>query len=291
VAEVRSPTVRRRELGALLRALRLERGLTVEQVAERLLCSSSKVSRMETGHRGATARDIRDLCDLYEVTDPAERSRMSRLAAEGKQQGWWQSYELDNYATYVGLEQEATAIRQYQSTTIPGLLQTSDYARAMADVLVPEVSPERAAEFVEVKRRRQARLAGDPPLPLTAVLDEAVLHRVVGGPAVMAAQLDHLIEASGIHNVTIRIIPYEAGAHPAMDSTFTIIQFTEPLPSVVYVEGLIGWLYIERSQDIMRYGQVFDYLCNMTLNPQESTELVAKVGAKYRRAQTNAVQA
>jgi transcriptional regulator with XRE-family HTH domain len=291
VAEVRSPTVRRRELGALLRALRLERGLTVEQVAERLLCSPSKVSRMETGHRGATARDIRDLCNLYEVTDPAERSRMSRLAAEGKQQGWWQSYELDSFATYVGLEQEATAIRQYQSTAIPGLLQTSDYARAMADVLVPEVSPERAAEFVEVKRRRQARLAGDPPLPLTAVLDEAVLHRAVGGPTVMGAQLDHLTEASEIHNVTIRIIPYEAGAHPAMDSTFTIIQFTEPVPSVVYVEGLIGWLYLERPQDITRYEQVFENLCNMSLNPQESTELVAKVGAKYRRTQTNAVQA
>jgi hypothetical protein len=200
VAEVRSPTVRRRELGALLRALRLERGLTVEQ--------------------------------------------------------------------------EATAIRQYQSTAIPGLLQTSDYARAMADVLVPEVSPERAAEFVEVKRRRQARLAGDPPLPLTAVLDEAVLHRAVGGPAVMGAQLDHLVEAS---EDTIRIIPYEAGAHPAMDSTFTIIQFTEPVPSVVYVEGPIGMLYIKRLQDITHYEQTFGNLCNMALNPREPTELVVWV--------------
>src|ERR1700751_1230693 len=100
VPEVRSPTLRRRELGAFLRSRRLELGLTVEQVAERLLCSPSKVSRMETGHRGATPRDIRDLCDLYGVSDPAQRERMARLAAEGKQQGWWQSYELD-FANYV----------------------------------------------------------------------------------------------------------------------------------------------------------------------------------------------
>src|ERR1700691_4646268 len=109
-----SPTVRRRELGALLRALRNERGLTFEQAAGELLCSPSKVSRMETGQRGATARDVRDLCDLYEVTDVAERNRMARLAVEGKQQGWWQSYELDNFAIYVGLGEDAIAIKQEQ---------------------------------------------------------------------------------------------------------------------------------------------------------------------------------
>src|SRR6266852_4374594 len=126
VPEVRSPTVRRRELGALLRKLRLENGLTVEQAAERLLFSMSKLSRIETGHGVATLRDVRDLCDLYGVTDEAERDRMMNLAREGKQQAWWQSYDLD-FGTYVGLEADATAIQRYQSIVIPGLLQTADY--------------------------------------------------------------------------------------------------------------------------------------------------------------------
>jgi transcriptional regulator with XRE-family HTH domain len=290
-ARRREFTVRRRELGALLRELRNQRGLTVEQVAAELLCSPSKVSRMETGQRGATARDIRDLCGLYGVSDPVEQARMTRLAAEGKQQGWWQSYELDYFATYVGLEQDATAIRQYQSTTMPGLLQTPDYVRAMADVLVPAVSPERADELVEVKQRRQARLAGEPSLPLSVVLDEAVLHRVVGGAVTMAAQLEHLIDVTKIHNVTVQVIPYSAGAHPAMDSTFTILGFARPVASVVYVEGLVGWLYIELAQDIARYEQVFDRLRDIALNPKESIELIANVSANYRRAETAAVRA
>jgi transcriptional regulator with XRE-family HTH domain len=289
VPELRSPTIRRRELGALLRALRLEQGLTVEQVAGRLLCSPSKVSRMETGQRGATARDVRDLCDLYGVTSPDERARMAKLAAEGKQQGWWQSYELDYFATFVGLEEAATVIKMYQSTTIPGLLQTPDYVRAMSGVLVPEVSAERTEELVEVKRRRQGRLSGEPPLPLSVVLDEAVLHRAVGGPAAMAVQLDRLIEATRIYKVTIQVIPYSAGAHAAMDSTFTIMEFADPVSSVVYVEGLVGWIYIERPQDVARYEQVFDHLSDSALSPQDSIELIEKVSANYLREGLEAI--
>jgi transcriptional regulator with XRE-family HTH domain len=289
VPELRSPTIRRRELGALLRALRLAQGLTVEQVAARLLCSPSKVSRMETGQRGATARDVRDLCDLYGVASVDERARMAKLAAEGKQQGWWQSYELDYFATFVGLEEAATVIKMYQSTTIPGLLQTPDYVRAMSGVLVPEVSAERTEELVEVKRRRQGRLSSEPPLPLSVVLDEAVLHRAVGGPAAMAVQLDRLIEATRIFKVTIQVIPYSAGAHAAMDSTFTIMEFADPVASVVYVEGLVGWIYIERPQDVARYEDVFDRLCDSALSPQDSIELIGKVSANYLREGVDAV--
>ena len=245
---------------------------------------------METGQRGATARDVRDLCDLYGVTSPDERARMAKLAAEGKQQGWWQSYELDYFATFVGLEEAATAIKMYQSTTIPGLLQTPDYVRAMSGVLVPEVSAERTEELVEVKRRRQGRLSGEPPLPLSVILDEAVLHRTVGGPAAMARQLERLIEATGIYQVTIQVIPYSAGAHAAMDSTFTIMEFADAvLPTVVYVEGLVGWIYIERPQDVARYEQVFDRLSDSALSPQDSIELIGKVSANYLREGVDAV--
>lgn len=284
LAEVRSPTLRRRQLGAMLRTLRLARDLTVEQVAERLLCSPSKVSRMETGHRGATQRDIRDLCDFYGITDQAVRDQMSRLAAEGRQQGWWQSYELDYFATYVDLEAAAVHVKYYQSTIVPGLLQTTDYTRAMNEAVVPAQPPERIDEQIEVKQKRQMLLTQEPPLHMWAVMDEATLHRVVGGPDVMTAQLDRLIEVTQLPgtDVTIQIIPYGAGAHPAMDSTFNILEFGDPSPRVVYVEGLVGSIYVERPQDVHRYEQVFDRLQQMALSPQESAELVARMCAKYR---------
>jgi transcriptional regulator with XRE-family HTH domain len=281
VPEIRSPTVRRRELGALLRALRTERGFTVEQVAERLLCSPSKVSRMETGQRGATARDVRDLCDLYEVADPNERARIARLAAEGKQQGWWQSYELEYFAKYVGLEENAISTRNFQSTTVPGLLQTEEYARAMLESVVPEFSPERVDQLINVRLTRQQSLTREPPLQFWAVLDEPVLHRLVGGYRVMRDQLQRIVEAAQLPNVTIQIIPFTAGAHPAMESSFDILEFGTVAPSLVYVEGLIGYMYLERPQDLERYERVFERLRDMALSPQESIELMAKTATRY----------
>jgi len=282
VPEVRSPTVRRRELGALLRALRIQKGFTVEQAAGRLLFSMSKLSRMETGHGVAAPRDIRDLCDLYGVTDEAERDHLMALAREGKQTGWWQSYDLDYFATYVGLEAEAVAIKYYQSAIVPGLMQTPGYARAMHEANIPEFTPERMEQLIEVRLTRQRLLVQNPPVRLEVVLDEAVLHRLVGGPAVMGAQLDRLIELSGQPNVTVQVIPYSVGAHPAMDSTFNILEFTSSVPSVVYVEGLVGWIYVERRQDVERYQQVFEHLRTIALTPRESIELIARIGAGYK---------
>ena len=282
--EVRSPTVRRRELGAILRSLRQARGMTVEQVADALLCSSSKVSRMETGSRAATLRDVRDLCDLYEVTDQAERERMAKLATAGKEQGWWQPHEL-NFATYVGLEAEAKTLIEFRCTIIPGLLQTASYARAMHRIAVPELTPERIEEYIEVRLTRQRLLLErrDPPLQLITVIDEAMLHRVVGGPAVMAEQLERLVEVAGLPNITVRVISLDSGAHPAMDDNFNFLEF-DAAPSVVYVEGLVGWIYLERPQDLARYKEVFENLLAVSLGPQESIELLSAVGARYKKA-------
>jgi transcriptional regulator with XRE-family HTH domain len=274
VPEARSPTVRRRELGALLRRLRTEQGLTVEQAAGRLLFSMSKLSRMETGHGVATPRDIRDLCDLYGVTDEAERDHMTHLAVEGRQPGWWQSYELSQFADYVGLESDAVSVKDYQSILIPGLLQTPDYARAVNEAVIPQPDPEKLGEQIEVRIRRQGRLRQNPPLRFWVVLDEAALHRVIGGPAVMEAQLEHLVEMSRLPNVTLQVISYSAGAHPAMDSTFNILEFAGSVPSVVYVEGLVGWVYMKRPRDIARYENVFERLCSIALDSQASIELI-----------------
>jgi len=282
VPEVRSPTLRRRELGARLRALRLEQGLTVDQVAELLLCSPSKVSRMETGQRGATQRDIRDLCKIYGVTQETQVASMMELAKEGKQQGWWQSYDLDLFSTYVGLEQAATWLCYYQSSIVPGLLQTPEYARAMHQGSLPaEFTPERADALIEVRLRRQQVLTRDQPLRLEAIIDEAVLHRVVGGRAVMAAQLQHLVEAGSMPNVTLRAIPFGVGAHPAMDNMFNILEFGDVAPRVVYVEGLMGWLFIEKERDVARYEQVLEHLREIALDPKETIDLISKIGAQY----------
>jgi transcriptional regulator with XRE-family HTH domain len=282
VPEVRSPTLRRRELGARLRALRTEQGLTVDQVAELLLCSASKVSRMETGQRGATQRDIRDLCKIYGVTQETQVASMMELAKEGKQQGWWQSYDLDFFATYVGLEQAATWLCYYQSSIVPGLLQTPEYARAMHQGSLPaEFTQERADALIEVRLRRQQVLTRDPPLRLEAIIDEAVLHRVVGGPAVMGAQLRHLVEAGNTPNVTLRAIPYGVGAHPAMDNMFNILEFGDVSPRVVYVEGLMGLLFSEKERDVARYEQVLEHLREIALDSKETIDLISKIGAQY----------
>jgi transcriptional regulator with XRE-family HTH domain len=260
VPEVRNPAARRRELGALLRALRQERGLTVEQVAVELLCSPSKVSRMETGRRGATLRDVRDLCRIYGATDQIQ-DRLLGLARDGKEPGWWQSYDLDPaFSPYIGLEADATSTKYYQSTVIPGLLQTADYARAMHEAARPALPEDLINQRVKVRLMRQELL------------------KQVGGPSIMRAQLEGLIELSRSPHVTIRVIPYAAGAHQAMDSTFRILEFNgAQVSDVVYVEGLVGYIYLDRAQDVARYKDVFEALCQMALTPQESTALMATI--------------
>lgn len=258
--------------------------MTVDQVAERLLCSPSKVSRMETGQRGATQRDVRDLCDLYGITSAAERERLMTLAREGKRQGWWQSYDLE-FSTYVDLEANAETIKYYQSIVIPGLFQTADYARAMHEVVVqPKLSPERIDELVQVRLTRQELLNRRPHPAISAIIDEAALHRMVGGRPVMSAQLARLIEVADLPDVTMRIIPYDVGAHAAMDSTFRILEFDSVTPAVVYVEGLVGFIYLDRPQDVGRYEEVFERLSDIALSPQDSIELIARIGVVYENA-------
>jgi transcriptional regulator with XRE-family HTH domain len=277
-----NPTVRRRELGVLLRALRNARELTVDQVAAELLCSPSKVSRMETGQRGATARDIRDLCDLYEVNDPAERERLTTLAREGKQQGWWQTYALP-YTTFVGLEQEATSMRIYAPAVIPGLFQTGDYTRGVHNLGIPQLEVDEIEIRVEERAARQRILTRENPPQLEVMLDEATLHRPVGGPAAMREQLDRILEAMKLPNVAIQVVPYKVGAHPALDSNFVILAFESQAPAVVYVEGLVGYLYLERPPEIERYLRTFEILRNIALSPQDSAALLARVRDTYTK--------
>jgi transcriptional regulator with XRE-family HTH domain len=281
VSEVRSPTVRRRELGALLRKLRTKKGLTVEQAADRLLFSMSKLSRMETGHGVATPRDIRDLCDLYGVTDGAQRDHMMQLAAEAKRQAWWQSYDL-GYATYAGLEAEAVSISAFQSSVVHGLLQTADYARAGHEGAMPLLSPDQIELQIEAKLTRQRILTREDPPRFNVVLDEAALHRVIGGRQVMATQLAKILDMAALRNVTVQVLPYEVGAHPAVESNFTILQLPDPTPGVVFVEGLIGSTYLERDDDLIRYQMIFRKLESIAQSPQGSLDVIRRSLHEYK---------
>jgi transcriptional regulator with XRE-family HTH domain len=282
VPEVHSPTLRRRELGSLLRALRNQKGLTVEQVAASLLCSPSKVSRMETGQGSATARDVRDLCNLYDVTDEAERDRMMTLAREGRGPARWQRYELA-YATYAELEQEALAISAFQSSVVHGLLHSADYARAGHEGAMPRWDPGRIELQIEAKLTRQRILTRDNPPRFEVVLDEAALHRMVGGRQVMADQLTKILKTAALPNVVVQVLPYEVGFHPAVESNFTILDLPNPTPGVVFVEGLIGSTYLDRPDDLKRYREIFNRLQSIALNPKETADLVAKLHIDYLR--------
>jgi transcriptional regulator with XRE-family HTH domain len=281
VASENNPTLRRRELGFLLRQLRTQRGLGIEDVTERAMFSATKLSRLETGRVGASPRDIRDLCIVYGITDAAERDRLMALAREGKQRAWWQQYDLP-YATYVGLEAEAASIRNYDMSVIPGLLQVERYARAIFESGDPPLDPIALDQRVEARIRRQVLLVRDDGPLFHCIVDEAALHRPIGGTAVMRAQLSRVVEATSLPNVTVQVIPYDAGAHPGLDSNFVILEFNKAMVNdVIYVEGAVGNLYLESAAELERYKRIFSRLQSIALDPEGSAAMVARIAASY----------
>jgi transcriptional regulator with XRE-family HTH domain len=271
-----SPTVRRRELGARLRTLRLATGMTVEEVAARMEVSPAKISRIETAARGVSLADVRYLCDVYQVS-AEERDRLLALTRESKRRSWWQQYGLPELlSTYVGLEDAAVAIHQYETSLVPPLLQTEDYARALTTGAAPDAGAEQVDQLVQARLTRQSLLVSEAPPELWAVVDEAALHRLVGGAEVMRAQLEALADRTRPRNVTVQVIPLEAGAHPGMDSAFTILHLEE-VSDVVYVEGLIGNFYLQNPADIARYRRAFDQLRAIAMSPRDSRERISTV--------------
>ena len=271
-----SPTVRRRELGARLRALRTAAGMTVDDVAARMEVSPAKISRLETGARGVSVADVRFLCELFEVSTE-ERDRLLNLTRESRRRSWWQEYGLpESVATYIGLEDAAVSIHQYETSLVPPLLQTEEYARALTSGAAPDASDEQAEQLVQARLTRQALLDADRAPELWAVVDEAALHRLVGGPEVMRAQLAALIERSRRPRITVQVVTLEAGAHPGMDSAFVLLHLEE-VTDVVYVEGLVGQFYLQSPTDLARYRRAFDQLRAVALGPRETRDRIAAI--------------
>jgi transcriptional regulator with XRE-family HTH domain len=273
----RTPTGRRRRLGAELRRLREAAGLTIDQVAEVLECSQSKVSRIETGQVSATPRDVRDMLGLYRVSE-AQREAMVQIAREARQPGWWQKFVdvPDGVPAYVGLETAATSIDIYMSLIVPALLQTADYARAVIGAVRPDLPGAEIDRRVELRLRRQALLDEDHPPALRVLLDDTVLRRPVGGEKVMAAQRRRLLEDAARPAVTLQVLPTDAGVHAGMDGPFTIFGFPAPAErDVVALDSAADALYLEGPEDVARYRRVFELLLPAALTPEASAGRIA----------------
>lgn len=275
-----SPTLRRRRLSAEVLALRERAGLTAAEAARRLDWHPSKITRMERNEwKRPLVRDVQDLCDLYDVTDPTRRERLVTLAREGRQRGWWHPYEAgltEQYSTYIGLETEAASVVNFEGLQVPGLLQTADYARAVIHGGQAEITEEETTRRVEVRVARQSVLTREDPLRFSAVLDEAVLRRQVGDPDVMRAQLQHLLELAELPRVTLQVIPFEAGAHPGALGPFAVLKFADLAdPEAVYVENLAGELFIEQPAEVERFQVAFQRLVAVALSPADTIDFIA----------------
>jgi transcriptional regulator with XRE-family HTH domain len=273
----RSPTLRRRELASRLRDLRRQAGLTVEDVATQLLCSQAKISRIETGARPANLRDVRDLCAIYGVEE-TQREQLMTLAREARQQGWWQRFDDLAIESLIGLETEAARISTYQSSVIPWAFQTKDYAYAVIKGALPRIANRILEERVSARLIRQELLTREDPPRLWALIDESALQRQVGSRKIMHEQLSRMIELADYPNIVMQVVPYEAGAHPGLDSTFTLLEFDDPSQRpVVYTESMAGSFYLERPVDIDRHREALEYLRACSLSPASSVSLIERI--------------
>lgn len=273
------PTLRQQRLARVLEQLRVAAGLSKEAVAAQLSVSPSTVWRWERPDKTALPSRLKlaRLVELYQV-DEEQRPRIIDLARDADGHGWWQPYEGELSPTLLSLIElegsEASSAQTFDLIRVPGLLQTPAYTRALIRGELPMTEDE-IEQRVKVRAERQAVLDRVQPLRLWAILDEAALHRMVGGPVVMAEQMRHLIAVAAAPHVTVQVVPYQAGAHPG-DGSFVILDLPEAeVPGVVYVDGMAGQLFMEDAADLARFREVFDRLRATALSPDASGHLIA----------------
>ncbi|HZD01778.1 MAG TPA: helix-turn-helix transcriptional regulator [Actinomycetes bacterium] len=268
-------------VGAQLRRLRTDKGISREEAGEAIRASGWKIRRLENGQVGFKERDVVDLLSLYGVTDPHEVESLLAVARDANTPGWWFQYAGVLplwFRAYVDLESAATLIRTYQGQLVPGLLQTEDYMRAVIHGAHLHDSPEQVERRVALRMSRQTVLTQAGAPRLWAVMDEAVLRRPVGGAEVMRVQLERLIDAAKLPNVTLQILPLGAGAHPAMVGAFSILRFPDQaLPDIVYVEHLTNALYLDRRDDVEQYLHIMETICVRSERANRTIEILTRV--------------
>jgi transcriptional regulator with XRE-family HTH domain len=278
------PTVLRMVVGAQLRRLREARGISAVDAAYAIRATHSKISRMELGRVSFRPRDIADLLTMYGVHDEQERSVFLALATEANVPGWWHdSADLlpSWFEPYLGLEEAASIIRNYEVQFVPGQLQTADYARAVIRLGYPDAAEKEIDRRTALRVSRQQVLTRPDGPRFWAVLDEAVLRRPLGGPEVMRDQVDHLIQAAARPNVTVQIVPFQAGGHPAAGGPFSLLRFPQPdLPDVVYLEQLTSALYLDRRADVDSYHAVLERLCLQAAPATDTVMMLKEIRAK-----------
>jgi len=269
----RSPKVRRRRLGIELRQLREAVDLTIEQVAERLEVSDSKISRIENGQVSATPRDVRDMATLYGVSGQ-RLDNLMQLARETREKPWWYQYS-DMQLDFAAYEAEASQLLIFAPQILPGLLQTRDYARAIIRAIRYDLSDEEIERRVEFRMKRQALLAEKEPPALWAIIDEAILHRMIGDRRTMCEQLKHLVDTARLPHVTLQVLQFSAGEHAGLDGPFVIIRYPEPTDrDMVYFEHTGREHYLDDSNAIHLHATSFDHIRAAALKPDDSLKLI-----------------
>ncbi|MGH3898349.1 MAG: helix-turn-helix domain-containing protein [Pseudonocardiaceae bacterium] len=272
------PTVRARRLRRELKRLRNNAGLNVDDAGRRAGLSGPTISRIESGKRGMTVDEVEKLLDTYQVPVPQQREYLE-MAERAAERGWWQAYGsalTDATQTQIALEEDATTITNFETIVVPGLLQTAAYARAVISTGWMQ-APREVEAKVAARMARQAILTRPDPPQLITILDEAVLHREVGGRAVMARQLRQLIEAATTQpNVTVQVIPFTAGAHPAVEGSFAIIEFGLE-PGAVLLEGKTADLFLEEPDEIATYQDTASRLQRSALGADETVALIEQM--------------
>ncbi|GAB3811544.1 helix-turn-helix transcriptional regulator [Micromonospora zhanjiangensis] len=280
-----SPTLRRRRLARELIRLREAAGLTIEQSANSAGISMSHLSRVERAHVGVRLPVVKVLLSTYGA-DAETVTYLIAVAREASQRGWWHQYVgsiPEQYATYIGFEAEASQVWSFDASTMPGLLQTEAYARAMFQGGAARFPEQEISRRVEVRLQRQAILAGADAPNLWIVMDEAVIRRQVGGPDTLRDQLDRIVEIAAQPHIDIQVLPFAVGAHPGTPGSFIVLSYTEPAdPPVVYIETMAGDLYPERQDDITGAILAFDRLRAMALSPEDSIGLIRRAARELK---------
>jgi transcriptional regulator with XRE-family HTH domain len=270
-----SPTVRGRRLIREIERLRRGSGLSMEAAANRLGWSTSKMYRLENGRSRITTDDLEDMLDLYGVHSP-RREALVQLGRDARRRGWWTAYADIFTGSYMSMEAEASSIR-INAPMVPGILQVPGYAREVITRTRPAIAPEDAERRLAARAARQAALfSRDSPPEIHTVLDEAVLHRPVGGPASFRAQLAALAEAAAWPNVILQVLPFAAGANAGMDGKFTLLAFPgREDPPIAYVEGLMGDVYVESGEEVDQFSLAWTHLVTQALDPAESAAMIS----------------